>query len=152
MARKLQSDIDLLSGHLLLGITSQLKDYRLCHFINKELGLNFEKKPDFSLHSPSRKSQQQHPVFYYFDEMKRCEYFLLTNKGEEGLLLQAHKNSDFLLILKGLQDAALLKDLSRAIQGLPQVLFCHEIRLNGIKNAEHILEDLEIQAIGFRQC
>jgi hypothetical protein len=151
MPRKLQVDIDFLSGHHLLGITSQLKDYRLCHFLNQGIGLNLEKKPDVSLQPPSSKSWQQHPVYYFYDEMKRCEYYLLPNRGAEGLLLGAHRNSDFLMVVHGLQDPAMLKQISRSIQGLPLVLFCHEINLSGIRNIEYLLEDLELQAMAFRQ-
>lgn len=134
----LKSDFDY--DFILLAISCPLKDYRICHFINKFSGLEFEKAKDYILQLPPYSSVCRFSTYRYFIEQTDTEFYLIANKGEEeGLLIPEMRNTDYFIIIKGFIDEEDLTGLIDAINAVPEVVVASEITPEKLKSRENLI-------------
>jgi hypothetical protein len=132
---KYELDIDF----NLIAITSPLKDYRLCYYINKVTGLDLYKVEDHEIWVES-----QRPTYF---GRYTCEdvnndtfYFLLNNKGVEGgILIPEMKVTDFFLLVKNAIDEELLQWQITQINNLADVVVASEIDPHKLKSKENLV-------------
>ena len=159
---KLETDFDLELDFILIGINSALKDYRLCHFINKYTGLNFLfGKEDHMDHNGNKKekpkdeldyhiiyekmknklnTQHLYTTFRYHDLSFEYEYYLLSNKAQDGSLLIPEISSfDYFLIIKHYIDDEDLTTIIDNIKSIPEVLLAKEIDPSVLKSKENLI-------------
>ena len=74
----------------IIGISSHENDYRLLWSINQQTGLSFSQSECFVTECDKRFAR-----FVHKDEDKRLD--LVSNRCENGFLLEKHKNLDFIL-------------------------------------------------------
>lgn len=134
----LKYEIDL--DFILIAITSPLKDYRLCYFINKFTNLQLAKAEDYEL-PVSRGSQPLKFSFYqYFIENSETEFHLISNKGiEGGYLIPEMLHFDYFLIIKNFIDDEDLELLESAIHTIPDVLVASKIAPEKLKSKENLI-------------
>ena len=85
----------------LIGISSHENDYRLTWNINSALNFNFVRRDDLII---MEKNQEQHLAFSFFtyvDEETLILYNLLSNRCDNGFLLEEFKNIDFIIQVFG---------------------------------------------------
>lgn len=82
----------------LLGIVSSLRDYRLCWYINRELGFNFVKAPDLEI-TTLEKESRFFSVYIHINEITETEHRIIKNKGMEGVLIPERKETDFFWLI-----------------------------------------------------
>src|SRR5690606_36854211 len=75
---KLELDFDF----ILLSITSQLRDYRLCYQINKILNFDFKKIEDLEINYAGE-IEKYHSCYIHFFEDVSAKYYLISNKGTD---------------------------------------------------------------------
>lgn len=159
---RLETDFDLEFDFKLIGISSTLKDYRLCHFINKHSGLNFVFGKEEPLDNRGNKKQYQkeeleyHIIFFtnkkkektahHFKTYRYCtedyekEYYLICNRSLEGqFLLPETPNFDALLIIKHFIDNEDLSILLSDINQINGVLLVKEIDPKLLKSKENLI-------------
>lgn len=132
---KYELDIDF----NLIAITSPLKDYRLCYYINKVTGLDLCKVEDHEIWIES-----QRPTYFgrytYEDVNNDTFYFLLNNKGVEGgILIPEMKVTDFFLLVKNAIDEELLQWQITQINNLADVVVASEIDPHKLKSKENLV-------------
>lgn len=136
---KLTLKYELAIDFNLVAITSPLKDYRLCYFINKVTALNLHKIDDHQIWSDDKQT------FYfgqytYEDLNNDTSYFLLNNKGTEGgILIPEMKVTDFFLLIQNAIDDDLLQWQINQINGLRDVVVASEIDPNKLKSRENLV-------------
>jgi hypothetical protein len=96
--KKLTLDFDY--DFAVLGIVSAAPSYKLCHFINSETFMNFERnEEDFSI---LLNGQKEATIFSKFNfNPKNSEYYfsLIQNKGSNAYLVPEKKELDYFIII-----------------------------------------------------
>ncbi len=159
----LSTDINLEFDFILIGISSILKDYRLCHYVNKNSNFKlifgkenpYDEKGNKKLHKTQaeldyhilnftlkNKVKETHHFKTYRDvsgDLER-ECYMLINKSLEGrLLISETANFDAFLLIKHFIDE---EDLSALLTGLNRVdgiLLAKEIDPKILKSKENLI-------------
>lgn len=132
---KFELDFDF----ILIAITSSLKDYRLCYQINKALQVNFSRIQELSLSYPEGQMEQNFNRYAYFPDNSEAEFFLLTNKGTEGLLIPEMNKVDYFLMIRNFIDEEDLTHWMSHIKKIPEVLAAVEVEPKKLKSKENLL-------------
>lgn len=159
---RLETDFDLELDFVLIGICSSLKDYRLCHFINKHTGLSLiHGKEDYLDHKGSPKEKEKDEMDYHlitehkkgkpsvthhFTTFRYCnptfdfEYYLVSNRSEDGkLLIPEAANFDYFVIIKHFIDESDLQMLIDNLKSIPDTLLVKEIDPIVLKSKENLI-------------
>jgi len=128
----------------LIGISCHIKDYRLSYLLNQQLEFNFRKMEDLLSSGATQREPDSFSFYYCQDEDQFNTYYLLSNRGQESVLVNELKQTDFLLLIEGPFKKHQLDKLLRSIQLIPQVLTCFEIKFSALKNFNNFLSDLEL--------
>ncbi len=136
---KLTLKLELDLNFKLLGITCQLKDYRLCYYINKLTGLKLAKTEDHEIDYLNRQ-----PLFFsrylFVPPLGETAYYLLSNRGVSGgLLIPEMKGSDYFFLVKNFIDDENLATLHQAIVQIKEVLTATEIDPYKLKSKENLV-------------
>jgi len=128
----------------LIGISCHIKDYRLSYLLNQKVELNFQKMEDMVSSTAAQRKSDTFSFYYCCDEDQFNTYYLLSNRGQESVLVNELRQTDFLLLVEGPFKKSQLDTLLKTIRLIPQVLACFEIKFPILKNFENILTDLEL--------
>ena len=147
MAKKVVQVLDFVTEYdfLLLGIYCAYRDYKLCFELNKVLELSFEKKEDFEMKLEKKGSAGQFPVFFA-ENTDEEEYFVIGNKGSNGLLIPELKQVDYFVLVRNntrytttdslIEDIKPIKIISSVVKYNPEELKSGDSFLYIEKNAE----------------
>ncbi|WP_241789455.1 IPExxxVDY family protein [Sphingobacterium rhinopitheci] len=160
---KLDIDVDGELDFNLIGISSSLRDYRLCHFINKYTGLNFiygKESPidhngnlknktaeelDFHIVYDTKgkmKSDNKHhfQMYRYCCEQFNFEYYIINNKSQEnGVLIPEAVNFDYFMIIKHYIDMEDLNNLIHNLKAIDKIMLVKEIDPTLLKSKENLI-------------
>lgn len=159
---KLDTDFDLELDFKLVGISSTLKEYRLCHFINKHTGLTLihgkesytdhrgypkeKEKDDMDYHIIQEKKKGKNQNLHHFTVYRYCnvsfdfEYYLISNKSKEGgLLIPEAANFDYFVMIKHYIDEDDFRVLMSNIKSITDVLLTKEIDPTILKSKENLI-------------
>lgn len=144
MAKKLQVSGNILSeGFHLMGIASNLSDYRLCHFINDRWNIGLKKYGDFAVES----AEEGFSWYFYYDDNWQIYYYLIANRNENGFLKKEWKQFDYLLLIKGSISSEFLNEKISQLRRVPQVIGVFQQELQKVKNMDVFLEALEMHEL-----
>ncbi|MFB2121165.1 IPExxxVDY family protein [Parapedobacter sp. 2B3] len=133
---KYELDLDF----VLIAITSSLRDYRLCYFINKVTGLKLHKIADYEIGMPPPVGQASFSRYADFDETGETEYYLLANRGmDSGVLVPEMRHSDYFLLIRNFIDEEDLNVLLDHIVALTDVVAASEISPQKLKSKENLI-------------
>lgn len=93
---KLSLDLDF----VLIAITASLKDYILCHKINKNLEFDFEKVDDHEVYYNVDEAPLAFSRYHFFVEEGEMDYYLVNNRNSEGFLIPEMNKVDFFMIIQ----------------------------------------------------
>lgn len=159
---KIDIDFDLELDFILIGVSSSLKDYKLCHFINKNAGLNLtfgkeahidhngkpKLKPveelDYHILHERGKDKKEHThhyqIYRYCNENFEYEFYLVNNKSlENSFLVPEAANFDYFMLIKHYIDDEDLDLLMDRIRGIPEVMLVKEIDPTALKSKENLI-------------
>jgi hypothetical protein len=128
----------------LFGISCHLKDYRLSFLLNQKLELALIKMDDFTMIAGQGKVPDIFSFYFCRDEDHYNAYYLVSNRGQEGVLLPDLKQTDYLLLVEGPFKKNQSDKLLDVIRSIPNVLTAFGIRFETIRNYESFLTDLEL--------
>ena len=132
---KYELDLDF----VLIAITSSLRDYRLCHFINKVTGLKLHKMADYEIGMPPL-GMASFSRYADVDEATETEYYVLANRGEEGgMLVPEMRHSDYFLLIRNFIDEEDLTELLDHIMAIADVVAASEISPQKLKSKENLI-------------
>ncbi len=132
---KLELDLDF----VLIAVTSSLKDYRLCHQINKCLNIDFSRMDELLLPSGDGKANQEFNRYGYFPDDSETEFYLISNKGSEGFLIPEMNKVDYFVMIKNFIDDEDLNHWLSSIKKIQEVLAAVELDPKKLKSKENLL-------------
>ena len=132
---KLELDFDF----IVLAITTSLKDYRLCFHLNKFARANFIRVDELALPLSDRSGVALFNRYTYLPENSETEFYLLSNKGSEGLLIPEMNRVDYFLVIKNFIDDEDLEAWISHLKQIPEVLAAVEVDVKKLKSKENLL-------------
>ncbi|HLS93954.1 MAG TPA: IPExxxVDY family protein [Sphingobacterium sp.] len=158
----LDMDVDLELDFVLVGISSPLRDYRLCHFIYKHTGLAFVRgkedyidhkgyvkekdKDEMDYHIVFERNRQKKLLKHYFITYRYCEanfeseFYLINNRSLEGaILIPELPNFDYFLLIKHYIDQEDLRALLDGVKSISEVILAKELDPTSLKSKENLI-------------
>jgi hypothetical protein len=132
---KFEPDLDF----TLIAITAPLKDYRFCFKVNKELNREFYRIDELQLVFNADEEAFYFSRYYYLDNETENEYFLLANKGSEGLLVPEMKTVDYFLLIRNFIDKEDLQSVISGLNRIGEVLVAAEVDPKKLKSKENLV-------------
>ncbi|MFW5820279.1 MAG: IPExxxVDY family protein [Bacteroidota bacterium] len=139
MAKKFKLEYEPDYDFLLFGIVSYDRDYRISWDINQNLKFDLVRTDDHSVKLKSSEKEMHFSCFIYEDEDSYLNYKLLSNRSDEGYLLDDLKNIDYFLIITGEYYSGLEKNIKDQLVKLESVQNCFVIESAKIKNSHRVL-------------
>jgi hypothetical protein len=138
LSRKtLKFEIDL--DFVLIAITTSLKDYRICHLINKNLNFNFLKNADLEVDILPGAGPVFFSIYNYHWEASETDFYFIGNKGSDGYLIPEMKKADYFLMIKNYIDDDDLDKLVTTLNRIPEIVAAVKIDPKKIKSRENLL-------------
>jgi len=144
MSKKLKLDLEYTPDFLIIGVFSSLKDYRLCWLLNKQLKTDLRRLPDFVHHPAKQEGEESFSVFHYESEALRARYFLLSNRGSQGILFPEPKNMDYLFLCRQSPAGSDITKLVKSIREVPAVQAAYLLDKIPHRTAKGVLYDFEM--------
>ncbi len=123
----------------LLSIISPLRDYRLCHQINRHLQLDFVRMNDLEITNEKKRIQAQFPVFTYEDEINFLQYFLIGNKCAGFHLIPEMKEVDYFLMMRGDAAGMVKADIMSRLKKLSDIQTLFEVEPKNLKSKNNLI-------------
>ncbi|MDP4266777.1 MAG: IPExxxVDY family protein [Bacteroidota bacterium] len=139
MAKKQKLKIEEEYEFTLIGISSHVKDYKICSAFNNELDFNFVRIDDLEIHSPNSENNPSFCTFFFENEENHTKYYLISNKSENGYLIPEDKNSDYFLIIYGPFEDSEITSLISEIKAVDNVITAYETDVNKLKSKQVFL-------------
>ncbi|MCB0428503.1 MAG: IPExxxVDY family protein [Flavobacteriales bacterium] len=139
MAKKKILTLDDDFDFLLAGISSPLKDYRLCWAVNRELNLTLERTEDLEIF-PSARSEGNSFSFYTFDDPEdHVTYHIVCNRNAKGMLVPEAKQADYFLMVKGHMPEKRFREIIGKLKQIANVQMAFQLDPNELKSAQNLL-------------
>ena len=132
---KLELDFDF----IVLAITTSLKDYRLCFHLNKFARANFIRVDELALPLSSSTGVALFNRYRYLPENSETEFYLISNKGSESLLIPEMNRVDYFMVIKNFIDDEDLEAWISYLKQIPEVLAAVEVDVKKLKSKENLL-------------
>ena len=137
-AKKLTLDFDY--DFAVLGIVSAAPSYKLCHFINSETSMCFERnEEDFSI---LLKGQEEPTIFSKFNfTPPNSEYYfsLIQNKGSNAYLVPEKKELDYFVIISEDYPPKVPQEVKNELAKLKDVQAVFLLPTEKIKSKENLI-------------
>ena len=132
---KLALDLDF---HL-IAITAPLKDYVLCHKINKSLNFNFEKIDDHEVYFNIDEPALAFSKYYSVLEQGENEYFIVNNRNSEGFLIPEMNKVDYFLVVHHYMDKDDLNYVLKGLNKIPEIQGAIQVEPRKLKSKENLV-------------
>lgn len=137
-------DLGLSDDFSLLGIACHTRDYRFCWMLNQQLGLKLRKIRDFFPLDQHKGHDDGFACFYAEYSVLDEQYYLLSNRSNGKNLVDKYGTVDYFLFVRDLAISGGLQALIAGLKKIPQVLMAFPIELDDFRDAEFILEGMEM--------
>ncbi|MGI4749438.1 MAG: IPExxxVDY family protein [Janthinobacterium lividum] len=135
--RILSFELDL--DFILIAITSQLKDYRLCYHINKELHIDFRKINDYELNFFAGNEPMQFSQYFYQIKASETEFYIIANQGATGFLIPEMGSVNYFMLIKNHFDEEDLGNMICRLKQIENIRKAVQIDPKRIKSNENLL-------------
>lgn len=141
MVKKIKLDYNPEYDFIVIAIVSFEKDYKLVWDINKSFAFDFARTNDYKAYNKKRQVEQEFSTFVFHNEKEYLDYQIITNKSDQGFLLEELKNIDFLILIKGDFNDNHDKIFQAKLQGLESVQSAFIIDVSKLKAKERLMSD-----------
>ncbi|HRW22752.1 MAG TPA: IPExxxVDY family protein [Bacteroidales bacterium] len=123
----------------LIAIASTENIYRLAFIINNTTGLSFEADQALTIWHPKLTEPQKFTVFVCNEEESFITLRLISNKCENGLLIEELKNIDYLIHLTGEINETFLKSFFKKLKQSPEIQAVYNIEPNTLVSKQKLV-------------
>jgi hypothetical protein len=151
MAKKIRLEPAIGQVNAIVGIATQLRDYRLVHFVNQFLDVNLANVDDLPVFNPKLETFSHFTLYLFHHPDLRTEFCLIANSNGKGTLIPSLKQINYFLFLQGAaykQHVDVMISNIRKIQGVQAAI---AINPATIKEIGPLLEDLEMHILEMKQ-
>jgi hypothetical protein len=135
--KTLKFEIDL--DFVLIAITTSLKDYRICHHVNKHLNFGFIRSADLEVDILRGSGPVYFSLFKYHWEASETDFYFIANKGSDGYLVPEMRKADYFLMIRNYIDGDDLEKMITALNRIPEIVAAVKIDPKKIKSRENLL-------------
>ncbi len=133
--------------YTLLGLSTQLKDYRLSFLLNKLPAFRFTRFDDLTVSFPDVEEPIPFSLYTCDDEENFNRYTLVSNRNSDHFLVPSVRQTDYLLIIEGPFKKQQKDELLKVLRTVPNMLLAAEINTSSIKQFESLINDLELHVM-----
>ena len=131
---------DFFTGARLLGIMSQLKNYRFCWLVNSCLNYDFRLSTDVEIQLKKKGRNYFFEVYQFCEADCETEHYIYHNQFEGEYLLPELKHFDFLWLVK----AEIIPEdnfisLQQNLKNINGIQLVTELKQEKIKHKEHLI-------------
>lgn len=138
MSRQILSfELDL--DFILIAITSQLKDYRLCYHINKELNADFRKINDYELSLFAGNEPLQFSQYFYQIKASATEFYIIANHSATGFLIPEMGKVNYFMLIKNHFDEEDLNNMIARLKLIGNIKTVLQVNPKRVKSNENLL-------------
>lgn len=122
----------------LIGISSSVRDYRLCWYINKYLPLRFHRDTDLTIYNEIG-NESYHSCFKYTLENIETDLYLLTNRSGTEYIIPESKESDYFIVSTEALNSEEEKAIVNGLNKIEVVQAAFMLDANSFKSKENLL-------------
>ena len=123
----------------LVGISSPENDYRLSWILNSGLEFSFARGEDLSFYHPKLKEPQVFHQFLCQDEETMLQFRLISNRCENGYLLEELSNIDYLIQVNGEVEEGFLEGFLKKLNALNEIILAFRIDPSTLRSRKRLL-------------
>jgi hypothetical protein len=123
----------------LIGISSHENDYRLSWALNQLLCLDLAKTSDYQVAENADENTIGFSCYSFDDDDTFLQYRLISNRCDNGFLLDEHKNIDYVLKVSGEIGPDTINQLVKKIRANSIVSLAFEIEVDKLKAKKKLL-------------
>ena len=124
---------------LLIGISSHENDYHLCWAINQQMKLEMQKTDDMVSYNPKLEENQSFSMFRSEDEETLVTYYLLSNRCDNGFLIEELRNIDFFLQVHGEVTKTFVDQILKNLNEIKVIITSFQIEPESLKSKDRLL-------------
>ena len=150
MAKKIRLEPSAGQVNAIIGIATQLRDYRLVHFINQFLEIDLANVDDLPVINTKSESFSFHSLYLFHHPDLRTDFCLVSNTDGTSTLIPSLKQINYFLLLQGAaykQHVDSMIANIRKIQGVQAVIAINQA---SIKEIGPILNDIELHILDLK--
>lgn len=135
-------DVEFDFEYDLIGIISDVKEYKVAWLVNKVMELQLEKHEDLEFLMPGKKKLL---ISNFSEEREHCTVRLLRNKAyvDNGIskpfLLPEMKNYDYFIQIDGEYSLMSVDELKIELRKYPMIQYADRIDVNTLKSKENLV-------------
>lgn len=131
---------DFFSDTAMIGIGSTLPGYQFCWTVNRELGFNFAREPEYDVeYQPAKDDIHYFSLYQYEEEFSSCKHLLYRLRSNKKTLLPEIKQLDYLWLISSQLAEYEARDIITYLRELPDVLLAQMVAPERLKNINHLL-------------
>lgn len=123
----------------LIGISCHESDYRLSWAINSQLGFSFKKAENHTISHPISGEKMEFTMFSCTIQESSLKYNLISNRCQNGFLIEKLKNIDFLLQVFGELENDDIKKIVSSVKGIDLVSAAFALSNNESDRYSHLM-------------
>jgi hypothetical protein len=148
MTRKHKLSSAVSFDYSIIGIATQLKDFKLCLFINEALGIKLTRTGEIPVYVFKSETLMHFPFYRFYDTTNKINWYLISNKNhQQQLMLPEMKQLNFFLINDGMPPYMEIKNFITSIRQIRQVQIAQEFSAEKSKGLIYMLQDLEMYVL-----
>ena len=119
MSKMLMLDFEDEIDYSIIGITTNLKDYRLTFYLNKLPNFQFKRVDPFTFNHQNKSFT--YSIYVYIDHSNLRNYYLVANKSNAVKLVKKYQHFDYLLLMDGEISDDFISALAKQIKNCENV-------------------------------
>ncbi len=123
----------------LIGISSPENDYRMSWMLNNAFKFRLTRKEDLEIYHKKLDDLQAFHQFQYSDEDTLLFFRLISNKCENGYLLEEMTNLDYILQISGELEKDYLEKMVRKLRALEGIALAVRIEPDSLKSRKKLM-------------
>ena len=123
----------------LIGISSAENDYRLSWSLNNSFNLQLIRNENLEVFHKRLESRQEFSQFQYYDDSSLILYRLLSNRSENGNLLEELTNVDYVMQISGDLERGQTDQLVKDLNALASIRLAFKIDAAVLKSVHKLI-------------
>ena len=123
----------------LIGLSTPENDYRISWVLNNSMGYSLARLEDMEIYHKKLDVPQAFHQFSYYDEDTLLLYRLISNRCENGYLLEEMSNIDYLFQVSGEFEEKFISGLVKKLNNLREVTLAFPVDPTTLKSRKKLL-------------